>query len=252
LGFYPHNISVYDEALKHKSCARSKQDGKPGANNERLEYLGDAILEAVVSDILYNRYPKAQEGFLTTLRSKLVSRSTLNKTAVQMGLNKFIKHIGPVTSAHNSYMNGNAFEALIGAIYLDRGYNYCMRFIRDKVFEEFVDINKVASTEQNFKSRLIEWCQKYQLHFEFRTEETPNANSHIPKFSSVVIVENIECGNGTGYSKKESQQKAAKSFLKAIKADQSLKDRFLEARNKETESTSDDGSALLPAESDNS
>lgn len=202
----------------HKSCQRTNDSGKNSCDNERLEYLGDAILGAVVSDMLYRRYTNKREGFLTTLRSKLVRRATLNKLAVQIGLNKFVKHVGPVTSAHNSYMNGNAFEAFVGAIYLDRGYSYCVRFLRNKIFEEYIDIEKIASMEVNFKSRLIEWCQKRQLNFAFETEEEVTEGHHVPKFRTVVKVEGVDCGEGVGYSKKESQQKAAKvSMNKMLK-----------------------------------
>ena len=157
LGFYPHNISLYREALLHKSYTKYRNE-KSNLNNERLEFLGDAVLSAVVADILYEHYDNKQEGFLTTLRSKLVKRETLNKLAEQIGLDKFIQHIGPVTSAHNSYMGGNAFEALLGAIYLDRGYSYCIKFMQEQVFKHYIDMEKVAATEENFKSRLIEWC----------------------------------------------------------------------------------------------
>ena len=125
LGFLPHNITLYQTALMHKSLTLHEKGAKH-INNERLEYLGDAMLGAVVADILYQRYPNKQEGFLTTLRSKLVRRDTLNKLAVQIGLDKLVLYSGRATSAHNSYMNGNAFEAFFGAIYLDRGYDYCM------------------------------------------------------------------------------------------------------------------------------
>lgn len=234
LGFYPRNISHYNEALLHKSYLR-QQGGKGGTrNNERLEYLGDAVLETVVSDILYKQYPNRHEGFLTTLRSKLVRRDTLNKLAVQTGLNKFIKHTGPVTSAHNSYMNGNAFEAFIGAIYLDRGFPYCMRFMKEKVFAQHIDIDKVANTEENFKSRLIEWCQKHQLAFAFDTESSLAKDNHTPKFLSKVIIEGVECGTGKGYSKKESQQKAAKSSMNLIYRDKEFSARLIGKRGEES------------------
>ena len=232
MGFYPRNLAPYNEALKHKSYARVENDENRFRNNERLEYLGDAVLGAVVSDILYEYYPKKQEGFLTTLRSKLVRRNTLNKLAVQMGLHKFVKHIGPRTSAHNSYMNGNAFEAFIGAIYLDRGYPYCMKFMQERVFKHYINIEKVAATEENFKSRLIEWCQKYQTNFAFNTEDLPEEGNNTPKFHTIVTIEDIDCGEGTGYSKKESQQRAAKATINKIHNDKAFKTSVLEARER--------------------
>lgn len=232
MGFYPHNLAPYNEALKHKSCAKFESDENRFHNNERLEYLGDAVLGAVVSDILYEHYEGKQEGFLTTLRSKLVRRDTLNKLAVQIGLHKFIKHVGPRTSAHNCYMNGNAFEAFIGAIYLDRGYPYCMRFMQERVFKHYINIEKVAATEENFKSRLIEWCQKYQVVFAFNTEDLPEESNNTPKFHAIVSIEGIDCGEGIGYSKKESQQRAAKATLNQIRKDNTLKNNILEAKGR--------------------
>lgn len=232
MGFYPRNLAPYNEALKHKSYARVENDENRFRNNERLEYLGDAVLGAVVSDILYEYYPRKQEGFLTTMRSKLVRRNTLNKLAVQMGLHKFVKHIGPRTSAHNSYMNGNAFEAFIGAIYLDRGYPYCMKFMQERVFKHYINIEKVAATEENFKSRLIEWCQKHQTEFAFTTEDLPEESNNTPKFHTIVTIEDINCGEGTGYSKKESQQRAAKATINKIHNDKAFKTSVLEKKDK--------------------
>ena len=147
-------------------------------------------------------------------------------------MHKFVKHVGPRTSAHNSHMNGNAFEAFIGAIYLDRGYHYCMKFMQEQVFKRYINIEKVAATEENFKSRFIEWCQKYQLTFEFSTEDSLAKNGHTPIFHSTAIVEGIECGKGTGYSKKESQQHAAKAALSNIRKDKEFKKSLIEAKDK--------------------
>ena len=127
LGFYPRDISLYKQALLHKSVGRKNEKGKP-LNNERLEFLGDAILDAVVGDIVYRHFEGKREGFLTNTRSKLVSRSTLGKLSQEIGIPQLIQSAGHTTS-QNSYMNGNAFEALVGAIYLDRGYGACMQFM---------------------------------------------------------------------------------------------------------------------------
>lgn len=158
IGFYPHDISYYKLALMHKSVMRRNAKGKP-VNNERLEFLGDAILDAIVGDIVYQHFPGKREGFLTNTRSKLVQRDTLNKLAQEMGINQLILSSGH-TSSHNSYMGGNAFEALVGAIYLDQGYNACMRFMNKRILAQMINIDKVAYKEVNFKSKLIEWSQK--------------------------------------------------------------------------------------------
>ncbi len=235
LGFYPHNIELYRQALLHKSCSRQIA-GHRRVNNERLEFLGDAVLGAVVADILYEHYSKKQEGFLTTMRSKLVRRDTLNKLAAQIGLDKFIEHHGPATSAHNSYMGGNAFEALLGAIYLDRGYKYCYRFMQQQVFKHYIDLEATAEKEENFKSRIIEWCQKHQLEFRFDTEDSVAKDGHTPVFTTTLFIEDIPCGTDKGYSKKESQQKAAQIALGRIRKDSAFVNKILASKAQRTTS----------------
>ena len=177
IGFYPHDISYYKLALMHKSVMRRNAKGKP-VNNERLEFLGDAILDAIVGDIVYQHFPGKREGFLTNTRSKLVQRDTLNKLAQEMGINQLILSSGH-TSSHNSYMGGNAFEALVGAIYLDQGYNACMRFMNKRILAQMINIDKVAYKEVNFKSKLIEWSQKNKVRLSYEQvlqEKDKNGN----------------------------------------------------------------------------
>ena len=131
MGFYPRRIEYYKLALMHKSVSRRNAKGRP-LNNERLEFLGDAVLDAVVGDIVYRHFEGKREGFLTNTRSKLVQRETLNRLAQEMGINQLI-HASTHSNSHNSYMGGNAFEALVGAIYLDRGYDSCMRFMQERI-----------------------------------------------------------------------------------------------------------------------
>lgn len=235
LGFLPRDIRLYQTALMHKSLTL-REKGEKHINNERLEYLGDAVLSAVVADILYQRYPNKQEGFLTTLRSKLVRRDTLNKLAVQMGLDKLVLYSGRATSAHNSYMNGNAFEAFFGAIYLDRGYEYCMSFTRDVIFKKYINIEEVSKTEENYKSKLIEWCQKYQFEFKFDiVSQKILQDRNTPKFVSRVTIEGVYCGTGDGYSKKESHQKAAQQAYKHIRRNAAFVNTLIDARSKRAE-----------------
>ena len=216
-GFYPNDITIYRTAMKHKSLG---DNSGAHVNNERLEFLGDAVLGSIVASILYQRYPNQQEGFLTTLRSKLVRRDMLNKLADQIGLSDYVNYSGRKTSAHNSYMNGNAFEAFIGAIYLDQGYRQTERFVRDVVFKKHVDMEKVATTEENYKSKLIEWCQKHQLRCEFElVSERIMFDNNTTRFTSRVTIENIYCGTGEGFSKKESHQEAARQAFMHIKRD---------------------------------
>ena len=230
LGFYPRDIRLYRLALMHKSMAYHEQDHH-FINNERLEFLGDAMLGAIVADILYKHYGNKQEGFLTTLRSKIVCRSSLNRISHDLGLDKLIRHAGAVTTGHNSFMSGNAFEAFVGAIYLDRGYKYCYRFIEEQVFEKHINIEEIAKQEKNFKSVLIEWCQKYQYKFEFTQQESRD-DKNTPVFHSSVCVEGIPCGTGDGYSKKESDQNAAQQALKRIKRDKELQNGIKSASDK--------------------
>lgn len=221
MGFYPRNIRLYELALMHKSLAYHEQQDHHYINNERLEFLGDAMLGAIVADILYKHYGNKQEGFLTTLRSKIVCRSSLNGLSHDLGLDKLIRHAGAVTTGHNSFMSGNAFEAFVGAIYLDRGYRYCYRFMEEQVFQKHIIIEDIAKQEQNFKSSLIEWCQKHRYKFEFKQKEGRD-EKNTPVFHSSVLVEGISCGTGDGYSKKESDQHAAQQALIRIKRDKEL------------------------------
>src|SRR3712207_5971142 len=154
IGFYPSKIELYKQALLHKSIMHRNNKGKP-INNERLEFLGDAILDAVVGDIVYKHFPGKKEGFLTNTRSKLVQRETLGKLAKEMGITRLIVSSGR-SQSHNSYLGGNAFEALVGAIYLDKGYNQCMKFMEKQILKKMLNIDKVAYKEVNFKSKLIE------------------------------------------------------------------------------------------------
>ena len=215
IGFYPHDISYYKLALMHKSVMRRNAKGKP-VNNERLEFLGDAILDAIVGDIVYQHFPGKREGFLTNTRSKLVQRDTLNKLAQEMGINQLILSSGH-TSSHNSYMGGNAFEALVGAIYLDQGYNACMRFMNKRILAQMINIDKVAYKEVNFKSKLIEWSQKNKVRLTYEQvlqEKDKNGN---PIFEFKVVLEGVEGCSGRGFSKKESQQLASKLTLDKLK-----------------------------------
>ena len=215
LGFYPHDISLYQQALLHKSVGKRNEKGKP-LNNERLEFLGDAILDAVVGDIVFRHFEGKREGFLTNTRSKLVSRQTLGKLSQEIGLPQLIQSAGHSTS-HNSYMNGNAFEALVGAIYLDRGYDACMRFMERRILAQLINIDKVAYKEVNFKSKLLEWSQKNRVKLEFRDKSEERDSKNSPVFTTQVYIEGIEGCTGKGYSKKESQQQASKDTLQRLR-----------------------------------
>lgn len=231
LGFYPRKIDLYRQALTHKSATVKGEKGL--SNNERLEYLGDAILDAVVGDILYNHFQGKREGFLTNVRSRVVQRETLGFLADEMGLTDLIKS-NLMGRTHNSYMAGNAFEALVGAVYLDRGYDYCKWFVRNRILGKYINLDRIAYKESNFKSRLLEWCQKYHVEAEFELlEESREIETASPRFLSRVKIAGIECGRGLGYSKKESHQLAAKEALAKLSKNSVLKKNILdEQKNK--------------------
>lgn len=232
LGFYPHEISYYKMALMHKSIMHRNAKGKP-MNNERLEFLGDAVLDAVVGDIVYKHFPGKREGFLTNTRSKLVQRDTLNKLAQEMGINQLILSSGHSYS-HNSYMGGNAFEALVGAVYLDRGYNVCMEFMQKRILSQMINIDKVAYKEVNFKSKLIEWSQKNSVKLDFVQVEQEKDKNGSPVFTYKVVIEGIEGGTGKGYSKKESQQIASKLTLEQLRKKPQYIDAVFAAKSNRT------------------
>ena len=232
LGFYPRRIELYKLALMHKSIARRNAKGKP-VNNERLEFLGDAVLDAVVGDIVYRHFEGKREGFLTNTRSKLVQRDTLNKLAQEMGINQLILSSGH-SNSHNNYMGGNAFEALVGAIYLDRGYDMCMRFMQKRILSQLINIDKVAYKEVNFKSKLIEWSQKNKVKLDFKLVSQSKESGGSPTFIYKTVIEGVEGGQGKGYSKKESQQLASKETLQRLKREPQFIDAVFAAKTERT------------------
>lgn len=232
LGFYPHHIEYYKIAFAHKSQALRDKNGKP-LNNERLEFLGDAILESVVSDILYHHFEKRHEGFLTATRSKIVQRESLNRLAKEMGIDKLIQTSTRNHSAH-SHLGGNAFEALMGAIYLDKGYKACQKFVQKQILGRLMDLDGVANKEVNFKSKLLEWCQKNKLKQDFVMRLEDNGKQKEPTFYCTVIIEAIEFGYGKGFSKKEAQQQAARETLTMLRRDENVVDSVFRSKEKRT------------------
>ncbi|MGV8962457.1 MAG: ribonuclease III [Candidatus Saccharimonadaceae bacterium] len=227
VGFYPHDISLYQQAVAHKSSSIRLNNGK-WVNNERLEFLGDAILDAIIADILYKKFETKKEGFLTNMRSRIVQRETMNKMAVELGLDKLL-----VTStrnvAHNTNMYGDALEALIAAIYLDQGYRVAKGFVFDTLIKNHLDIEDVATKEVDFKSRIIEWGQKNKLEVKFDVVESYYDVDHNPIFHSNVSIADIEIAVGIGYSKKESHQKASEVALKLIDEDLNFQQKLMNA-----------------------
>ena len=216
LGFFPRNIRWYEEALLHKSF---REAGKGEyRNNERLEFLGDAILDAITADLVFHRFKTKKEGFLTNTRSKIVKRETLDYVASELGLHKLI-----VSASHlhiqKTHVPGNALEALIGAIYLDKGYEKTRVFVENRIIRKYIDIESIAKKEVNYKSRLLEWSQKSKVEINFILLENFLDLEGNPVFQSQVELNGLAAGIGIGFSKKESQQNATQMALKKIKAE---------------------------------
>ena len=256
LGFYPHNIDIYRLAFAHKSMsgrrqpeaapsrdrrrrgARPEQPAKP-LNNERLEYLGDAVLETVVSDIVFHHFPTRREGFLTATRSKIVQRESLNRLAAEMGLERLIQASQGTHLAHTN-IGGNAFEALMGAIYLDRGFKHCYWFIAHRVIGHYIDLDTVADKEVNFKSKLLEWSQKNRINLSFRDQ----SNGEDAGFRTTVVIEGIQVSKGAARSKKEAHQQAAHEALKRMRSDEKFYDSLFRAKEKRTAMEAQESFAL--------
>lgn len=214
LGFYPVNLKLYDIAFIHKSASTVDSQGNY-VNNERLEFLGDAVLGSIIADFLYNRFPQEDEGFLTKTRSKLVNRSFLTNLTFEMGLHVFIDS-NTTKTVDKSHIYGDALEALIGAIYLDKDYQSAKFFVTKKILSQFVNLNEVEQSDLNYKSQLIEWSQKNKKEISFETTEELQSNTKQPKFKAVVKIDDKKIGSGKGTSKKEAHQKAAKEALEKL------------------------------------
>ena len=224
-GFYPRDIRPYQLAMVHRSKPVKMPDGR-WANNERLEFLGDAVLDLVVADFLYATYPEHHEGFLTSTRAKIVQRESLNRIGNTLHLDSHVRAMMH-SSSHNSYLCGNALEALVGAVYLDQGYNRCRKFIINRLIKKSFDLNDLVKTEQNFKSRLIEWTQKYRVTIEFELVDTYTDADKNPVFRTAIILGGIYASDAVGYSKKESHQSASKKALDRLQHDQQFCEQVL-------------------------
>ena len=220
-GFIPNNIELYKLALIHKSASIVLDNGQH-INNERLEFLGDAVLECVSSDYLFIEFPDKNEGFLTQLRSKMVSRQTLNEVAKRIGLDDYV-----ITHSSNNlsqkHIYGDAFEAMMGAIYLDQGYDFVNRLLINRIFVDYIKVGSLLESETDFKSRLIEWCQKNHHTIHFVTSHDKTYSSTHPFFYSKVLIDNMEVGYGAGDSKKEAEQRAAHSVSLGLNDDDCAK-----------------------------
>ena len=214
LGFCPRHIELYRTAFTHRSKSHSLQSGYR-VNNERLEFLGDAMLSSIVAEYLYRKYPYKEEGFMTELRSKMVSRANLNKTAHKMGLVELIEYTRQSQGIFKS-IEGDAFEALVGAMYLDRGYKFTRRIVVDRIIEIFMDVDEMAHSDWNFKSKLIDWGQKNHRHVAFEHLPNDTYDGKRPEYRICVTIDGEERQSAVDYTIKSAEQLAAEKTYKQM------------------------------------
>lgn len=214
LGFFPRRVSYYRLAFLPKSALQKHPSGVR-LNNERLEYLGDAVLDAIVADYLYSRFPEGDEGFMTKLRARIVKRKTLNNLATKMEIPGMITQSSS-SGNKSKHLYGNALEALLGAIYIDRGYNAAKKFFIRKIMEKHIDLVELVKKDPDYKSRIIEWAQKNRVEIVFESLEEHLSGVKSPSFVSTISLEGLPRGTGRGGSKKDAEQQAARKALEDI------------------------------------
>jgi len=213
LGFKPKNLKIFKKAFLHRSANKKDKKGNP-MNYERLEFLGDAMLGTIISRHLYNEVPEGDEGYLTKMRSKIVSREHLNELGKDLNLIKFVESRIPKTNFGDN-IHGNVFEALVGAIYLDRGYKYCEKFIHERVIVPYVDIEQLEGKVISYKSLVIEWCQKQKKTFDYNVYED-TGNDVLKHFAVKLTIGNIVVAKARATSKKKAEERASKRAYFAL------------------------------------
>ncbi|WP_426669307.1 ribonuclease III [Mucilaginibacter sp. McL0603] len=215
LGFVPGNLSLYRLAFRHKSVAQNVKKGVKNSN-ERLEFLGDAVLGSVVAEVLFKLYPYEDEGFLTELRSKIVNRVNLNQLARKLGFDQLIQYDNRmVNTTRQGSLLGDAFEALVGAIYLDKGYDFTKNFLVNHIIKSHIDIHRLEQTETNFKSKLIEWCQRHGKDITFELIENKDGESN-KLFTVQASIDGEIMGQGKEFNKKNAEKLAAEKACEAL------------------------------------
>jgi ribonuclease-3 len=215
LGFKPGNLELYEIAFIHRSATFVLANGKK-VNNERLEYLGDAVLDAILSDYLFEKFPEANEGFLTKIRSRIVNRDVLNQLALSMGFNKIL--VSRINSSHlTRNLYGDAFEALIGSVFLDKGFKKTKKVFIKNVLNKYLDLDLIVKTDTDYKSLVFEWVQKNKSNLIFTYSEEYDFNLKKSVFSTILSIDKEEFGVGHGSSKKEAEQEAASQAWKKLK-----------------------------------
>lgn len=213
LNFSPKRINKYKKAFTHRSVQMLDKKGNP-INYERLEFLGDSILGSVIAAYLYKKVPTGSEGYLTQMRSKIVSREHLNELGKDLNLIRFVKSNIDQSNVGNN-IHGNIFEALIGAIYLDKGYSFCQKFIYENVITPYVDIEKLEGKITSYKGLIIEWCQKQKKKYIFDTYED-SGNESVKHFSVKISIDGEQIAKGRATSKKKAEEQASKRVYYAF------------------------------------
>ena len=215
LNISPGNMQLYELAFLHRSASYTLPDGSV-VNNERLEFLGDAIIDAVIADFLFRKFPKEREGFLTRMRSKIVNREHLDNIAKRMDLTQVVIAQSKNKETLKKRICGDVFEALIGAMYLDKGYDKTCKYIVNHVLSNYIDVDKLMQSETDFKSRLIEWGQKHKFQIEFNFDMSTEKPKNNPHFTVQITISGVPIAKGSGKSKKEAEQKASQKTLTFI------------------------------------
>lgn len=215
LSFHTRNLRIYEVAFIHRSASYTLPDGKK-INNERLEYLGDAVLDAILSDYLFDKYPDASEGFMTKIRARIVNREVLNHLAVSMGIDKIlVSNVSSSNNTKNPY--GDALEALIGAVFIDKGFKKTKKLFISRVFNKYLDLDEIIRTDSDYKSLVFEWVQKHRTNLTFTYNEEYDCQMKQSVFSATLLINEEEYGTGQGASKKEAEQEAACKSWEKIK-----------------------------------
>ena len=215
MGAKPKNLAIFKLSLLHTSASQKINESDFRLSNERLEYLGDSILGAIVADYLYKKYPFKDEGFLTEIRSRIVNRESLNNLSKKIGLSDFIEHDQKHGFRSQSSMSGDALEAFVGAVYLDRGFLFCKNFIINRLLIPYIDVDKVVITNNNFKSTLIEWAQSDNRKVTFEVVSKENSkNNH--EFMVQLLIDGEIKATAIGINKKKAEQAAAEKICKEL------------------------------------
>jgi ribonuclease-3 len=214
LGFLPRKISYYRLAFLPRSASAGR-DSPASINNERLEYLGDAVLNAIVASYLFRRFPEGNEGFMTKMRARIVKRKTLDYLATRIHIPSLIRS-GVLPGNKSKHLYGNALEALIGAIYLDRGFGKAHRFFVKRILYKHIDLVQMVKKNPDYKSRIIEWAQKNRIEVVFESKEEHSTGHKSPVFVSSIVLNGKKGGTGRGSSKKEAEQLASREALASI------------------------------------